>query len=381
MLRTSLASAVLAVTTCVGLLAAPAHAQSPATHQHSFSGAEQWAHVFDDPKRDAWQMPHEVIQALALKPDAVIADIGAGTGYFAVRFANMVPQGRVYGVDIEPDMVKYLAERAKREKRDNVVAIAGAPDDPKLPEKADLILMVDVFHHIDDRARYFRKLRASLKPGGRIAVIDFRLDSPEGPPKAARIAPERVIAELKDAGYSLAKQHRFLPKQYFLVFQPEAAVPTQPGGTGPGMMMHGMGDAAFADDMQLVHAMLFDNQKIRRSVVNLPDGIRTVTESEDEAVARAIKAHVASMEKRLYEGRVFNLFSPTLPVLFDNKDKIKTVVEMTGKGSIVTQTSGDAVVVAALQAHAVEVSELARDGMAAMMRNMRANMMGSAAPR
>ena len=381
MLRTSLASAVLAVTTCVGLLAAPAHAQSPATHQHSFSGAEQWAHVFDDPKRDAWQMPHEVIQALALKPDAVIADIGAGTGYFAVRFANMVPQGRVYGVDIEPDMVKYLAERAKREKRDNVVAIAGAPDDPKLPEKADLILMVDVFHHIDDRARYFRKLRASLKPGGRIAVIDFRQDSPEGPPKAARIAPERVIAELKGAGYSLAKQHRFLPKQYFLVFQPEAAVPTQPGGTGPGMMMHGMGDAAFADDMQLVHAMLFDNQKIRRSVVNLPDGIRTVTESEDEAVARAIKAHVASMEKRLYEGRVFNLFSPTLPVLFDNKDKIKTVVEMTGKGSIVTQTSGDAVVVAALQAHAVEVSELARDGMAAMMRNMRANMMGSAAPR
>ena len=380
MAQAALHKIAIALLGLTGLLGGAA-AQSPATHQHSFSGAEQWAHVFDDPKRDAWQMPHEVIQALALKPDAVIADIGAGTGYFAVRFANMVPQGRVYGVDIEPDMVKYLAERAKREKRDNVVAIAGAPDDPKLPEKADLILMVDVFHHIDDRARYFRKLRASLKPGGRIAVIDFRQDSPEGPPKAARIAPERVIAELKGAGYSLAKQHRFLPKQYFLVFQPEAAVPTQPGGTGPGMMMHGMGDAAFADDMQLVHAMLFDNQKIRRSVVNLPDGIRTVTESEDEAVARAIKAHVASMEKRLYEGRVFNLFSPTLPVLFDNKDKIKTVVEMTGKGSIVTQTSGDAVVVAALQAHAVEVSELARDGMAAMMRNMRANMMGSAAPR
>ena len=78
-------------------LAAPASAQSPATHQHSFSGAEQWAHVFDDPKRDEWQKPHEVIQALALKPDAVIADIGSGTGYFAVRLANMVPKGRVYG--------------------------------------------------------------------------------------------------------------------------------------------------------------------------------------------------------------------------------------------------------------------------------------------
>jgi SAM-dependent methyltransferase len=209
---------LLALSLCVSAFAA---AQSPRTHEHSFGGAEQWAHVFDDPKRDTWQKPHEVIQALAPKPDAVIADVGSGTGYFAVRLANMVPKGRVYGVDVEPDMVKYLAERAKREERDNVVAIAGAPDDPRLPEKADLILMVDVFHHINDRARYFRNLRASLKPGSRIAIIDFRMDSPEGPPKAARIAPQRVIAELDGAGYRLAKEHDFLPNQYFLVFQPQ----------------------------------------------------------------------------------------------------------------------------------------------------------------
>ena len=200
--------------------AGSAAAQTPDTHQHSFSGAEKWAHVFDDPKRDAWQKPHEVIQALALKPDAVIADIGAGTGYFAMRFANMVPKGRVYGVDIEPDMVKYLAERAKREKRGNVVAVAGAPDDPRLPEKVDLILMVDVYHHVGERESYFRKLRGSLKPGGRVAIIDFRLDAPEGPPRAARIAPQQVIAELKGAGYKLAQEHRFLPNQYFLVFRP-----------------------------------------------------------------------------------------------------------------------------------------------------------------
>jgi predicted methyltransferase len=212
----------LALSAGAALLAGPSAAQSPDTHQHSFSGAEQWAHVFDDPKRDQWQKPHEVIQALALKPDAVVADIGSGTGYFAVRFANMVPKGRVYGVDIEPDMVKYLAERAKREKRDNVVSIAGVPDDPRLPEKADLILMVDVFHHIEDRDRYFRKLRAALKPGGRIAIIDFRLEAPDGPPKAARIAPQRVIGELKSAGYRLAARHEFLPNQYFLVFEPQS---------------------------------------------------------------------------------------------------------------------------------------------------------------
>jgi predicted methyltransferase len=202
-------------------LSGVALAQAPHTHQHSFDNAEHWAHVFDDPKRDAWQKPHEVIQALNPKPDAVIADLGAGTGYFAVRLANMVPEGRVYGVDVEPDMVKYLAERAKREKRTNLVAVAGAPDDPRLPEKADLILLVDVYHHIEERERYFRDLQASLKPGGRLAIIDFRMESPQGPPKAARIAPDRVIAELGAAGYKVTTQHGFLPNQYFLVFQPK----------------------------------------------------------------------------------------------------------------------------------------------------------------
>jgi ubiquinone/menaquinone biosynthesis C-methylase UbiE len=209
----------LGLVICLLLGAAPGFAQSPETHTHQFSGAEKWAHVFDDPQRDAWQKPHEVIQALAPKPDALIADLGSGTGYFSVRLANMVPKGRVYGVDVEPDMVKYLAERAKKEKRTNVVAVAGAPDDPKLPEKVDLVLLVDVYHHIESREAYFRGLQRYLKPGGRIAIIDFRLDSPEGPPRAARIAPERVKEEMKAAGYSVAAEHAFLPRQYFLVFQ------------------------------------------------------------------------------------------------------------------------------------------------------------------
>lgn len=218
MIRNSLLTAVFVVLGYTGLPAEPTLAQAPGTHQHSFGGAEKWAQVFDDPKRDAWQKPHEVIQALALKPDAVIADIGSGTGYFAVRFARMVPKGRVYGVDTEADMVKYLADRAKRENLTNIISVAGAPDDPRLPEKADLIILVDVFHHIDNRERYFRKLRDSLKPGGRIAIIDFRMDSPDGPPKSARIAPDRVKAELKSAGYTFAQEHAFLPNQYFLIF-------------------------------------------------------------------------------------------------------------------------------------------------------------------
>jgi len=210
-----------ALAACAALLTAlPAQAQTHHTHQHRFTDAERWAHVFDDPARDAWQKPHEVIQALALPPGAVVADVGAGTGYFSARLATMLPDGKVYAVDVEPDMVKYLGERAKREGRANMVAVAGAPDDPKIPEKVDLVLMVDVHHHIDERVRYFRALRDALKPGGRVAIIDFRPDAPMGPPRSARLPAEAVIDELKQAGYRLKQEHGFLPNQYFLVFEP-----------------------------------------------------------------------------------------------------------------------------------------------------------------
>jgi predicted methyltransferase len=210
----------LLVTSALALtIALPVAGQTPHTHQHRFSDAEKWSKVFDDPERDAWQKPHEVIQALALKPDAIVADIGAGTGYFSVRFAHMLPRGKVYAVDTEPAMVKHLTERAKRESLKNVTAVAARPGDPRLPEKADLVVLVDTYHHVENRERYFRDLGKSLRPGGRVAVIDFRMDSPVGPPKRARIEPERVKEEMKRAGYALAQEHAFLPNQYFLVFQ------------------------------------------------------------------------------------------------------------------------------------------------------------------
>jgi SAM-dependent methyltransferase len=131
----------------------------------------------------------------------------------------MLKQGRVYAVDIEPDMVKHLGERAKREGLENLVAVAGAAESPRLPAKVDLALFVDVYHHVDARERYFRALRKSLNPGGRVAIIDFRMDSPDGPPREARIDAERVKAEMKQAGYALVAEHAFLPRQYFLVFR------------------------------------------------------------------------------------------------------------------------------------------------------------------
>jgi ubiquinone/menaquinone biosynthesis C-methylase UbiE len=211
----SIAAAALAF----GLLPTSAlEAQTPHSHQHRFDDAAKWARVFDDPQRDAWQKPHEVIQALAPKPDAVIADIGAGTGYFAMRFAHMVPRGRVYAVDTEPAMVKHLAERSKQAGLANAVALQAAADSPRLPEKVDLAVFVDVYHHVEARERYLRGLREMLKPGGRVAVIDFRMDSPVGPPGSARIEPGQVKSEFERSGYVLVQEHDFLPHQYFLVF-------------------------------------------------------------------------------------------------------------------------------------------------------------------
>ena len=196
-------------------------AQAPHTHQHSFGNAQQWAHYFDDPARDAWQKPHEVIQALALAPDGRIADIGAGTGYFTVRLAHMTPKGRVYAVDVEPDMVQYVAERARREKLSNVQAVQATPSDTRLPEKVDRVLLVDTYHHIDGREAYFRKLRKSLRPGGEVAIIDFTRDSTMGPPSEVRIPKEQVSAEMRRAGYRLVRSPDLLPNQYFLVFVPQ----------------------------------------------------------------------------------------------------------------------------------------------------------------
>jgi SAM-dependent methyltransferase len=189
-------------------------------HEHRFQDAERWARVFDDPARDAWQKPDDVIRALAPAPDALVADIGSGTGYFAVRLARAVPQGHVYGADVEPDMARYLAERGRREGLTNLTAVAASPQDPRLPRPVDLVLVVSTYHHIGERASYFGRLRQSLRPGGRVGIIDFLPDAPMGPPRQSRIPAAVVKEEMERAGYGLVTEHTFLPQQYFLVFAP-----------------------------------------------------------------------------------------------------------------------------------------------------------------
>lgn len=187
-------------------------------HEHHFEHAEEWAARFEDPSRDGWQKPDEVILALGLPKQASLVDLGSATGYFSVRFAKWLTEGRVFGVDVESSMVEYLAKRAKAEKLPNLEAILGEYDDPKLPQPVDCILVVNTYHHVQQRPLYFANLKSKLKPGGRLVVIDFKKGSEKGPPDSEKLTPAQVTRELEDAGYSPISKWNFLPDQYFLAF-------------------------------------------------------------------------------------------------------------------------------------------------------------------
>ena len=198
------------------ILAASLAAVPQTAHQHHPpASTEEYARVLEDPGRDEWQNPHAVLEALALKPDEVIADIGAGSGYFARRFARHA--GKVYAVDIDEGLLAIVRKDAPA----NLLTILAAPDDPRLPEKSvDTIFFCDVLHHIDHRAAYLPKLLKALKPGGRVVNIDFyKKPLPLGPPMAMKLSEDQVIAEFSAAGFRLAQKLDLLPYQYFLVFQ------------------------------------------------------------------------------------------------------------------------------------------------------------------
>jgi arsenite methyltransferase len=216
-------SCPLVVALLVGLLAysAGAQEQSPTAH-HGFGDTAKWAKAFESPERAEWQKPDKVVSSLDLKPGEVVIDIGAGTGYFTRRFARAVaPSGRAIGLDIEPGMVAYMRDDAKKLKLQNYEAGVVKPGNPELAaNSANLIFFCDVLHHIDDRVPYLEKLAPALKPGGRIAVIDFRKSAPKGPPAAMKISRSEMISQFKQAGFRLLAERNFLPYQYFLEFEP-----------------------------------------------------------------------------------------------------------------------------------------------------------------
>ena len=175
-------------------------------------------------ERDAWQKPDEVIQALALPPAASVADVGAGGGYFTEKLARAVgSSGRVYATDVQPVMIRKLRRRVEKQSLTNVTVIHSGFDDPGLPaQSCDLAFFSSVYKEIDGRVEYMKRLRYALKAGGRVAILEYRpnADAP-GPEKKDRLPESQVVDELEAAGYRLEQRFEFLPREYFLVFEPD----------------------------------------------------------------------------------------------------------------------------------------------------------------
>ena len=174
------------------------------------------------PERDSWQKPDEVVQALGLKNGDVVADIGAGTGYFTRRLARAVaPDGRVYAVDVAADVLGYLKQEAEKEGLRNIVTIVSQEDDPLLPANSvDLAFFCDTTHHIAKRTAFYRRMLPGLSPRGRLAVIDYPPGGEHAPHPPEQLVPRsQAISEAEEVGFKLAGEFQFLPRQYFLVFE------------------------------------------------------------------------------------------------------------------------------------------------------------------
>jgi ubiquinone/menaquinone biosynthesis C-methylase UbiE len=178
--------------------------------------------AYEGSSRDEWQQPERVIEALGLRAGDRVADLGSGSGYFTLRLAKAVgPEGRVYAVDVDEEMNEFLRERVAQAGLANVDVILGRFEDPLLPDAGvDLVLIVDTYHHLEDRPAYFRNLRRDLAPEGRVAVIDF--DGRKGwfVRLLRHVTPRDVLLrEMGEAGYQVAAEFDFIDRQSFVIFR------------------------------------------------------------------------------------------------------------------------------------------------------------------
>lgn len=208
-------------------LGACGHSAEHHAHQSDHSpNVMAYIDRLDQPERDHDQKPAQVIEVLALRPGMRVADLGAGSGYFTWRFVDAVTtSGKVYAIDIEPEALQYIERRlAQRPIPYSAEFVLATSDSPNLPaESVDVIFICNTYHHLQDRPAYVKRLTKALRSGGRIAIVDFHDDDRSGElgfPKRHLVARDTVQRELSAAGYRLAKEHTFLPRQYFLEFVP-----------------------------------------------------------------------------------------------------------------------------------------------------------------
>ena len=200
------------------VVGATASAQQPSSHGRLFPPSDLG--LLEAPDRDLWQPPDRIMDAMGIADASVVADIGAGSGWFTIRLSRRVgPRGLVYAEDVQPEMINAISRRVQREGLTNVRPVLGRGSDPRLPAGAiDAVLIVDAYHEVQDRVTMLANLARALKPQGRIGVVDFKLEGTgPGPAPDERVSPDVVVKDAKEAGLRLIRQEPFLQYQYFLI--------------------------------------------------------------------------------------------------------------------------------------------------------------------
>jgi ubiquinone/menaquinone biosynthesis C-methylase UbiE len=203
----------------VALAGAPADAQTRPRHGKLFP--PQDLGLLEGPDRDLWQLPDQIMDSLGMAEGSVVADIGAGGGWFTIRLARRVgASGIVYAEDIQPQMLEATMRRVAREGLRNVRRVLGTAEDPRLPEGTlDAVLIVDTYHELDNPDALLHNIAKALKPQGRVGVVDFKRDGlGPGPSLDDRVDPELVVRDAEAAGLRLVRRETFLPYQFLLVF-------------------------------------------------------------------------------------------------------------------------------------------------------------------
>lgn len=197
------------------------HGQGHGEHRRPFDDPATYAEFLDRPERAQWQKPSEVVKALNLEGNETVVDLGAGSGYFSFALAQSLPRGQVIASDPDQGMVQRLEAKVKEHRSANVVPRLVRPDDPGVPQETDLVLMVDVLHHVDGQEAWLKKLASQLRPGARFAVIEFKEGAlPAGPPPEMKIPKAKLLEMITAAGFVLEREvEGLLPYQVFLVFK------------------------------------------------------------------------------------------------------------------------------------------------------------------
>jgi ubiquinone/menaquinone biosynthesis C-methylase UbiE len=197
-------------------------AGTPSLAQHARLFPPEDLGLLEGPDRDAWQRPDQVMDVLQIGEGSVVADLGAGGGWFTVRLARRVgPNGLVYAEDIQPEMITAIQRRVQREGLHNVKTVMGTDVDPQIPEgTVDAVLIVDAYHEMVQPVVLLRNVARALKPNGVIGIINFKKDGGgPGPPMEERVEPAKVIADAKAAGLELKRRpDDFLRYEYLLTF-------------------------------------------------------------------------------------------------------------------------------------------------------------------